>query len=78
MVSFRGQKKPGPSTDRCPLGFNSKFPTSIPTPFICGVLHPGTLSVFCKCEFTRYVLSFISYFSSFSKFTTKSVIMMFR
>ena len=23
-------------------GFNSKFPTSIPTPFICGVLPPGS------------------------------------
>ena len=31
MVSFRGQKKLGPRTDRSPLGFNSKFPTSIPT-----------------------------------------------
>ena len=56
MVSYRGQKKLGPSTDRSPLGFNSKFPTSIPTPFICGVppSDPGTLSLFCKCEFTRY------------------------
>ena len=37
MVSFRGQKKLGPRPDRSPQGFNSKFPTSIPTPFICGV-----------------------------------------
>ena len=41
MVSFRGQKKFGPRPDRSPLGFNSKFPTSIPTPFISGVPHPG-------------------------------------
>ena len=40
MVSFRGQKKLGPRPDRSPLGFNSKFPTSIPTPFICGALPP--------------------------------------
>ena len=39
MVSFRGQKKLGPRPDRSP-GFNSKFPTGIPTPFICGV-PPG-------------------------------------
>ena len=30
MVSYRGQKKLGPRPDRSPLGFNSKFPTSIP------------------------------------------------
>ena len=54
MVSFRGQKKLGPRTDRSPLGFNSNFPTSIPTPFICEVPHPGTLSILCKCEFTRH------------------------
>ena len=40
MVSFRGQKKLWPRPDRSPLGFNSKFPTSIPTPFICRV-PPG-------------------------------------
>ena len=40
MVSFRGQKKLGPLPDRSPLGFNSKFPTSIPTPFTCGVSPP--------------------------------------
>ena len=40
MVSFRGQKKLGPRPDWSPLGFNSKFPTSIPTPFICEV-PPG-------------------------------------
>ena len=32
MVSFRGQKKL--------LGFYSKFPTTIPIPFICGVPPP--------------------------------------
>ena len=36
-VSFRGQKKLGPRPDRSPLGVNSKFPTNIPIPFICGV-----------------------------------------
>ena len=36
MVSFSDQKKLGPRPDRSPDGFNSKFPTSIPTPFICG------------------------------------------
>ena len=41
MVSFTGQKKFGPCPDRSPFeGFNSKFPTSIPTSFICGV-PPG-------------------------------------
>ena len=42
MVSFRGQKKAWATPDRSPLGFNSKFPTSIPAPFICGV-PPGLL-----------------------------------
>ena len=42
MVSFRGQKKLGPRPDGSPLGVNSKFPTSIPTPFISGVPPPGT------------------------------------
>ena len=35
MVSFRGQKKPGLLPDCSPLGFNLKFPTSIPPLFIC-------------------------------------------
>ena len=43
MVSFRGQKKLEPRPDRSPLGFNSKFPTSIPTPFICRVPPTGGL-----------------------------------
>ena len=42
MVSFRGQKKLRPRPDRSPLGaLNSKFPTSIPTSFICGVPPTG-------------------------------------
>ena len=36
VVPFRGQKTLGPRPGRS-RGFNSKFPTSIPTPFICGV-----------------------------------------
>ena len=34
MIAFRGEKKFGPRSDWSPLGFNSKFPTSIPAPFI--------------------------------------------
>ena len=34
MVSFRGQKKVGSCPCWSPLGFNSKFPRSIPAPFI--------------------------------------------
>ena len=36
MIAFRGQKKVGPRPDWSPLGVQSKskFPTSIPTPFI--------------------------------------------
>ena len=41
MVSFRGQKKLGPRPIGLLWGFNSKFPTSIPTPFICEVPSPG-------------------------------------
>ena len=37
---FRGQKELGPRPYRSPW-FNSKFPTKIPTPFICGVPPPG-------------------------------------
>ena len=33
-------KNLGPCPDRSPLGVNSKFPTSIHTPFICGVAPP--------------------------------------
>ena len=43
MVSFRGQKNLGwlgYTQIGLLKGFNSKFPTSIPTPFICGV-PPG-------------------------------------
>ena len=46
MVSFRGQKKLGLRPDRSLLGFNSKFPASIRTPFISGVPPPpGSKSV---------------------------------
>ena len=42
LVSFRGQKKKLRSRpSRSPLGVNSKFPTSIPTPLIWGVPPPG-------------------------------------
>ena len=38
MVSIRSQKKSlGHAQIGLLYGFNSKFPTSIPTPFICGV-----------------------------------------
>ena len=40
LVSFRGQNKLGLRPDWSPLGVNSKFPNSIPTPFISGV-PPG-------------------------------------
>ena len=48
MVSFRGQKKlePRPLVSFRGLissWFNSKFPTSTPNPFICGVPPPGGL-----------------------------------
>ena len=42
-VSFRGQKKLGHAQIGLLEGFNSKFPTSIPTPFICRVPPPGFL-----------------------------------
>ena len=37
MVSFRGQKSLGHDQIGLLYGFNSKFSTSIPTPFICGI-----------------------------------------
>ena len=37
MVSFRGQKNLGHAQIGLLKGFNSTFPTSIPTPFICGL-----------------------------------------
>ena len=40
MVSFRGQKSLGHTQIGLPYGFNSKFPTSIPTTFICRVPPP--------------------------------------
>ena len=41
MVSFRVQKSLGPAQIDLLQGFNSKFPTSIPIPFICGVPARG-------------------------------------
>ena len=54
MVSFRGQKmlRPRPSVSFRGLissWFNSKFPTSTPTPFICGV-PPGVLGIWSHSE----------------------------
>ena len=44
MVSFRGKKRTWAAPTSVSFsGFNSKFPTSIPTPFICGVSPPGML-----------------------------------
>ena len=40
MVSFRGQKSLGRAQIGLLQGFNSKFPTSIPTTFTCGVPPP--------------------------------------
>ena len=40
MIAFWGQKKVGPRPDWSPLGVKFKFPTTIPTHFICGVLPP--------------------------------------
>ena len=54
MVSFRGQKSLGHAQIGLLQGFNSKFPTSIPTPFICGV-PPGDhalLKLLKNCPFT--------------------------
>ena len=44
---FRGQKELGPRPYRSPW-FNSKFPTKIPTPFICGVPSPPVSSPVLK------------------------------
>ena len=42
MVSFRGKKRTWAAPTSVSFsGFNSKFPTRIPTPFICGVSPPG-------------------------------------
>ena len=37
MVSFRGQKSLGHAQISLLWGFNTKFPTIIPTPFVCSV-----------------------------------------
>ena len=45
MVYLRGQKSLGHAQIGLLQRFNSKFPTSIPTPFICGVPLPGSFVV---------------------------------
>ena len=45
LVSFRGQEKLGPHPDQSP----SKFLTSIPAPFICGVAPPPPPSEDMSC-----------------------------
>ena len=56
MVSFRVQKKLGPRPSVSFRGlisswFNSKFRTSTPTPFICGVPPPpGVLGIWSHSE----------------------------
>ena len=45
MISFRGQKSLGHTQIGLLQGFNSKFPTSIPTPFICGIPPPPGLII---------------------------------
>ena len=47
MVSFRVKKSLGHAEIGLLEGFNSKFPTSNPTPFICGV-PPGFMCGFSK------------------------------
>ena len=53
MVPLRGQKKFGHRPDRSPLGVNSKFPTSIPTRFICRVPPPPYL-YFARYSYTLF------------------------
>ena len=48
MIAFRGQKKVEPRPDWSRLGVNSKFPTSIPAPFI-REFSPGTARPFSHC-----------------------------
>ena len=58
---FRGQKELGPRPYRSPW-FNSKFPTKIPTPFICGSppgIQPGSQNpdpiLDQKCHFSHWI-----------------------
>ena len=51
MVSFRGKKKAW-ATPRSVYFRGSKFPTSIPTPFICGV-SPGLKHTSCSMRGSR-------------------------
>ena len=48
MISFRVKKGLGHAQIGLLKEFNSKFPTSIPTPFICRV-PPGTRLYICVC-----------------------------
>ena len=48
MIAFRGQKKVEPRPDWSRLRVNSKFPTSIPAPFI-REFSPGTARPFSHC-----------------------------
>ena len=45
MVSLRDQKSLDHAQIGLLKGFNSKFPTSIPTPFICAVFPPPGVEV---------------------------------
>ena len=59
MVAFRGQKNLEPRPDWSPFNScNSKFPTSIPTPFICGA-SPGVSSLNPALVSTRSSYYFI-------------------
>ena len=49
-----GQKSLGHAQIGLLQGFNSKFPTSVPTPFICGIHPLGPKVTNCSCKwFTR-------------------------
>ena len=58
MVSFRGQKKLGHAEIGLFKGFNSKFQTSIATPFTCGVPppHPPGMALGCRKEFMDSIM----------------------
>ena len=45
MVSFRGQKTPGPRPDWSPLRVSYKISDEHPSPFYMGVLPPGGAEV---------------------------------
>ena len=58
MIAFRAQKRLGHAQIGLLWGFNSNFPTSIPTPFVCGV-PPRVSKVACHvtltCEKINYM-----------------------